>query len=242
MPIGTAKRRRCPSSSCKRADPDGCDQLGLNARGAVRVEEVRIGQLLEPGEAKGEAQEGTQGHERPPREGQSTRRRGVEADTPPASAGSVGAWGPLSWHPRVSIVVTRRLSSLSKRCPETAGHSMARRHRAAWRSLERVACARTWAARGRSPDGPRHIVDVVRRLGQRNTRPAVAGRVLPPHWRDSLELCRNERPLRSVAGHELLVVVRAPGVGEAESDQHRHDRRRGRTRRSHTRKRWWRSG
>jgi hypothetical protein len=43
----------------KGANPNGRDQLGLNARGAVGVEEVGIGQLLEPGEAKGGAEEGT---------------------------------------------------------------------------------------------------------------------------------------------------------------------------------------
>ena len=111
------------------ADPDGCDQLGLDARGAVRVEEVRIGQLLEPGKAKSDAQEGTQGHERPPREGQGPRRRGIEADTPSASAGSVGSLRSLVWHLLASFVVTRRLSSLSNRCPERRGHTSARRHR-----------------------------------------------------------------------------------------------------------------
>ena len=85
------KAQKVSEQLMQRANPDGCDQLGLDARGAVRVEEVWIGQLLEPGEAKGDAQEDTQRDQRPPRESQGPRRRGVEADTPPASAESLGA-------------------------------------------------------------------------------------------------------------------------------------------------------
>src|SRR5208282_907889 len=53
-------------------------------------------------------------------------------------------------------------------------------------------------------------------------RPALrAG--LAPHWKSSLELCRNKLLLRRVGGEKLLVLARLPGVSEAEADQHCHD-------------------
>ena len=44
----------------QRADPDGRDQLRLNAAGAVGIEEVRVGQFLEAGEEEREAEESAQ--------------------------------------------------------------------------------------------------------------------------------------------------------------------------------------
>jgi len=50
----------------QRADAVGGDQLGLDARGALRVEEVRIGELLEPAKQKVKprnARSGSSAHE-----------------------------------------------------------------------------------------------------------------------------------------------------------------------------------
>ena len=38
-----------------------------------------------------------------------------------------------------------------------------------------------------------------------------------------MDLCRDERPLHSVAGQKLFVVAGPSGVGEAEANQHGHD-------------------
>ena len=86
MPMGNGKLEQVSQQSVDGTDPDGCDQLGLNARRTVGVEEVRVGELLKPGEAKGEAQEGTRGSERPPREGQGMRRRAGEQNLAVAAA------------------------------------------------------------------------------------------------------------------------------------------------------------
>ena len=68
----------------QRADPDGRDQLGLNARRAVGVEEVRVGELLQPGEAEREAEERPQGQQRPSGEGERARRRARRTAVAPA--------------------------------------------------------------------------------------------------------------------------------------------------------------
>ena len=49
--------QQVPEELVEGADPDGRDQLGLDARRAVGVEEVRVGQLLQSGEAEGDAEE-----------------------------------------------------------------------------------------------------------------------------------------------------------------------------------------
>ena len=81
---GHGEAEEVPEQRVQRADPGGGDQLGLDARRAVGVEEVRVGQLLQSGEAERESQERPQGQQRPPREGERPRRRRVESGAPAA--------------------------------------------------------------------------------------------------------------------------------------------------------------
>ncbi len=84
---GHGEAEEVPEERVQRADPDRRDQLSLNARWARRVEEVRVGQLLQTREAEGEAEERPQGQHRPAGEGGGTRWRRVEAHPPPSSCG-----------------------------------------------------------------------------------------------------------------------------------------------------------
>ena len=81
------------------AEADGGDELGLNARGAVRIEEVRIGQLLEPRKAERDAEKRSEREQRPTGQGQRPRRRSVKTDSLAASS------RPLSTRSSLAIIV-----------------------------------------------------------------------------------------------------------------------------------------
>ncbi len=94
---GHSEAEEVSEERVQRADPDGRDQLRLNARWARRVQKVRVGQLLEPCEAEGEAEERPQRQHGPAGEGVGPWWWRVEAHASPSSSRGRARcrdWGP----------------------------------------------------------------------------------------------------------------------------------------------------